>query len=96
MPLYLPLWQNLTQEEPAGCGERVLPPYRHRRGDGVPPLRPEGVIAVYPGEDAQEGEMAPPDDGVAQQVDAVVFAGAEPLTSARIKGALFSFPASLI
>ena len=26
--------------------------------------------------------MAPPDDGVAQQVDAVVLAGAEPLTSA--------------
>jgi hypothetical protein len=76
------LWQNLTQEEPAGCGERFLPPDRHRRRDGVPPLRPEGVIAVDPGEDAQEGEMAPPDDGVAQKVDAVVLAGAEPLASA--------------
>ncbi len=73
---------SLTQEEPACCGERLLPPDRHHRRDGVPPLRPEGVIAVDPGEDAQEGEMAPPDDGVAQQVDAIVLAGAEPLASA--------------
>jgi hypothetical protein len=73
---------SLTQEEPAGGGERLLPPDRHRRWDGVPPLRSEGVIAVDPGEDAQEGEMAPPDDGVTQQVDAIVLAGAEPLTSA--------------
>ncbi len=42
--------------------------------------------------------MAPPDDGVAQQVDAVVLAGAEPLASeSRYQGRLlFSFPASLI
>ncbi len=37
--------------------------------------------------------MAPPDDGVAQQVDAIVLAGAEPLTSAsRYQGRLVFFP----
>ncbi len=46
------LWLYLTQEEPTGGGERFLPPDRHRRRDGVPPLRPEGVIAEDPGEDA--------------------------------------------
>ncbi len=41
--------------------------------------------------------MAPPDDGVAQQVDAVVLAGAEPLTSAsRYQGPLVLIPSTLI
>jgi hypothetical protein len=42
---------------------------------------PEGVVGVDGGEETQQDQVAPPDQGVAQQIDPVILCGTEPLPS---------------